>query len=308
MSRRFNVSRESQFDCRSGKSFKRSLTTDFAITILTVMALLKCQRTSLQFTCRKHYLFGKEHLLVTVIEVFHYPVSPWLCHRDKPWFDFVVQTHCSPACRCRGCRGRSTRWPLAEQVLAQMRTEEPGAAGHDRRGHRCSPPTQYAPRERSTAPTVRHRMWHVAPQRPGLHVLQVETHHVVERQVAAPADLPQPRDARLAGRDGAGAQSSMSHSRASGSGRGPTRLMSPLSTFRSWGSSSRLSGAGTLPTGVTRGIVPQLEQDAVRFVQLLQVFLRRPGVLDHGAELVAAERTAGRLRRARRRRTRGRAR
>src|SRR5665647_1991107 len=32
---------------------------------------------------------------------------------------------------------------------------------------------------------------HVALERPGLHVLQIEAHHVVERQVAAPADLPE---------------------------------------------------------------------------------------------------------------------
>src|SRR5450756_864966 len=36
----------------------------------------------------------------------------------------------------------------------------------------------------------------VALQRPGLHVLQVEAQHVVEREVTAPADLPEPGDAR----------------------------------------------------------------------------------------------------------------
>ena len=46
---------------------------------------------------------------------------------------------------------------LAQQVLAQVRAEEPGAAGHDRCGH-VAPP-QYAPRVRSTAPSVRHMMY-----------------------------------------------------------------------------------------------------------------------------------------------------
>src|SRR5450756_2827016 len=36
----------------------------------------------------------------------------------------------------------------------------------------------------------------VALQRPGLHVLQVEPHHVVKAQIAASADLPEPGDAR----------------------------------------------------------------------------------------------------------------
>src|ERR1035437_4657849 len=49
-------------------------------------------------------------------------------------------------------------------------------------------------------------------------------------------------------------QSSLKPSQSrTGSGRGPTRLMSPLKTLNSWGSSSMLVFLRNLPTGVIRG-------------------------------------------------------
>ena len=39
---------------------------------------------------------------------------------------------CSRACRCRGCRGQTTRWPSRQQAFAQVRAEKAGAAGDHR--------------------------------------------------------------------------------------------------------------------------------------------------------------------------------
>src|SRR5947199_21850 len=49
------------------------------------------------------------------------------------------------------------------------------------------------------------------------------------------------------------------------SGRGPTRLMSPRSTFHNWGSSSRWVRRRRRPTGVTRGS-PGVDQQGDRGV------------------------------------------
>ena len=92
----------------------------------------------------------------------------------------------------------------------------------------------------------------VEPDRP---VLDVEV--AVRRCASSQAgfELPQPGDARL---DlGSGLQPFAEAMGSLGSaGRGPTRLMSPRSTFRPAGGSSTLRARSTRPTRVTRGRAP----------------------------------------------------
>ena len=72
-------------------------------------------------------------------------------------------------------------------------------------------------------------------------------------------------------------------------GRGPTRLMSPVSTLSSCGSSSRLVRRRTWPILVTRGVPGELEQRAGALVVGLHGGQLGLGVDAHRAELEHAE-------------------
>ena len=93
---------------------------------------------------------------------------------------------------------------------------------------------------------------YVLPQAPVHYVQVVELHHLLERDPRPTEHLPVPGDPRreveassrpaldvlVLGRD---------------QGRGPTRLISPRTTFQSCGSSSRLDRRSQRPMRVTRG-------------------------------------------------------
>src|SRR5450759_226477 len=128
----------------------------------------------------------------------------------------------------------------------------------------------------------------VALQRPGLHVLQVEAHHVVERQVTAPADLPEPGDARqhdvpppvpffheLAVSQRQRARSDKAHV--------------ALEHTEELGQLVEAQTPQDATDPCDARIVTHLEQHAVGFVELLQGALGLPGVMDHGAKLVEVE-------------------
>ncbi len=71
----------------------------------------------------------------------------------------------------------------------------------------------------------------------------------------------------------------------SGSGRGPTRLISPRRTLTSCGSSSSERRRSTRPTRVTRGSSRILKERARRLVLVLELVLALGRIRDHGAEL-----------------------
>src|SRR5665647_8902 len=128
----------------------------------------------------------------------------------------------------------------------------------------------------------------VALQRPGLHVLQVEAHHVVEREVTAPADLPEPRDAR---QHDVPPPVQFFHELtvAQRQRARPDKAHVALEHAEELG---QLVEAQTPQDAADAGdprIVTHFEQRAVGLVELLQRALGLPGVMDHGAKLVEVE-------------------
>ena len=123
--------------------------------------------------------------------------------------------------------------------------------------------------------------------------LQVQPDPVVERQIAAAADLPQAGhagpDAEAAHQRGLGEPVAR---RGSGSGRGPTSDISPRRTFTSCGISSMRGPPEQPAHRRDPRILPDLEHRAGRLVPLLQRGLQRLGVRHHGSQLVHPERPA----------------
>ena len=74
-----------------------------------------------------------------------------------------------------------------------------------------------------------------------------------------------------------------------GSGRGPTRLISPRSTLKSCGNSSRLNLRRNFADGRDARVVGHLEDRAAHLVHRGQLVLELLGVGHHGAELVDGE-------------------
>src|SRR5450759_4858934 len=128
----------------------------------------------------------------------------------------------------------------------------------------------------------------VALQRPGLHVLQVEAQHVVEREVTAPADLPEPGDARQ--HDVPPPVPFFHELAVSQRQRArPDKAHVALEHTEELGQLVEAQAPQDATGPCDARIVTHLEQHAVGFVELLQGALGLPGVMDHGAKLVEVE-------------------
>ena len=148
---------------------------------------------------------------------------------------------------------------------------------HHNRG--IDPSRRSTPRARSTLSTAKTRHQQdldVEPERPVLDVVVVPLDPVAERGLAAQAVHLRPAgdprlDAVAVARSGRRCRSN-SRTKSGRSGRGPIRLMSPLRTFRSCGSSSSEVRRRSAPTRVRRSS-PSTPPGAV---SARQVGTRRP--------------------------------
>src|SRR5258708_31632884 len=81
-------------------------------------------------------------------------------------------------------------------------------------------------------------------------------------------------------------------------GRGPTRLISPLSTLNSWGSSSKLERLRYLPTRVIRGSASVLYRTGREVSEALELRRASPAVQrseEHTSELQSPDHLVCRL-------------
>ena len=124
----------------------------------------------------------------------------------------------------------------------------------------------------------------VEPQGPLVHVLKIQEHPLIERDSAAAVYLPE------AGHAGLDAETATlpvfveSIEVANCKGRGPTRLMSPLRTLMSCGSSSMLVRRSHRPKGVTRGSFFILKTGPAAFVLPFKSRHELFSVGNHGAK------------------------
>ena len=121
----------------------------------------------------------------------------------------------------------------------------------------------------------------VEPDRPVLDVEEVESFVGVHRTPEVRASTcHRPGDARHGPWSGSATARRSNGPRSAGRGRGPTRLMSPRSTFQTCGSSSTLRARSTRPDPGDARVVLHLEQGPVALVvgeQLVEVLLGAHG-------------------------------
>ena len=146
-----------------------------------------------------------------------------------------------------------TSWPsaawLGGEALDHLERARRGRLGDVQDAHEVS--TRRGPE--STTGHRGEQDLDVARERPAGDVLVVEPDHLLERDVRAPGDLPRPGEAgaQIGAARLPATRVSVSAS-AITSGRGPTRLMSPLSTLSSCGASSSEKRRISRPTRVIR--------------------------------------------------------
>ena len=133
---------------------------------------------------------------------------------------------------------------------------------------------------------------HVARQRPVVGVIEVEVLVRLERRVRSSADLPQSGETGPHQQAGDADRVSTPRLRSGSAGRGPTRLMSPRTTFHSCGSSSSEVLRNNRPTRRDAGIVAQLEQRPAASLRDASSALSSSALRHHRAQLDDREQLA----------------
>ena len=125
----------------------------------------------------------------------------------------------------------------------------------------------------------------VPPRRPARDVQVVELEHLVEGTSLRPRTCQRPVMPGVTSSRLRPMPSAIWSASWRTKGRGPTRLISPRSTFQIWGSSSRLRRRMNAPTRVTRGSARDLEERPVDARCGGQGLALALGAVDHRAEL-----------------------